>query len=53
MNIGDKAIKRFGFKRIYEIVSEPVKMWGFTYYEVRRDNKTSLVKKIRLHKIVL
>ena len=53
MNIGDKAIKRFGFGRIYEIVSDPIKLNGLKYYEVRRDNRTYLVLKLRLKKIVL
>jgi len=53
MRIGDQVIKRFGLKRIYEVVSVPVKGRFFTYYEIRKEGKLSLAMGIRLKKIKL
>lgn len=53
MNAGDLAIKRFGFKRVYEIVSPPIKGRIFTYYEVRKRDQLTLVNSLRLKKITI
>ncbi len=53
MRIGDQVIKRFGLKRVYEVVSGPVKGRVFTYYEIRKQDKLSLALGIRLKKIKL
>ncbi len=58
MKIGDLCIRRKPFRhiwnnRVYEVVSEPIKMWGVPHYEVRFDNKLYLISATNLKKIVL
>jgi len=53
MAIGDQVIKRFGFKRVYEVVSDPVKIGLFKYREVRKSDKLHLVMEIRLKVVKL